>query len=145
MPEPSPSNAAEFCRWLEKVTHWRKWVNENSEDAEGKKELAKAEKKWAKEVVRCLAEGVQPEEIQGVTEEGNVKEEDPDVAVDPEDKAQEEPNGLGDVVLVAEGVQRCRASEWLAGVKGGGEGSQGPVRLALQPSRPGWAATPGAG
>ena len=109
--------------------------------------MAKAEKKWAKEVAWCLAEGLQPEEIQGVKEEGNVKNEGPEVEVDPEDKAQaEEPKGSRDVVLVAEGVQRCRASEWLAGGggDGGGQGSQGSVRLALQPSRPGWATAPGA-
>ena len=67
MPEPSPSNVEELRRRLEKVTRWRKWINENAEDAHGKKELAKAEKKWAKEVARCLAERMRMEEIlQGV-------------------------------------------------------------------------------
>ena len=57
MPDPSPANAAELCRRLEKVTRWRKGVNENLEDAQGNKELSNAEKKCAKEVARCLAEG----------------------------------------------------------------------------------------
>ena len=96
------------------MTCWQKWVNENPEDAESKKELGKAEKKLAKEVAPCLAEGVQPEEIQVVKEEGDVNEEEP------EEEAKEESPGSRDVVLVAEGVQRCRASEWLAGVTGGG-------------------------
>ena len=116
MRESSPSNMAELRRRLEKVTCRRKLVNEKSEDAEGKKELGKAEKKWAKEVARCLAEGVQPEEIQGVKEEGGVTAEEPEVEVAPEEEAKEEPLGSADVVLVAEGVQRCRASEWLGGV-----------------------------
>ena len=142
VPEPSYFNVEQLHRRLEKVTRWRKWVNENPEDAEGNKELAKAEKKWAKELARCLAEGVQREEIQGVKEEdGNVKEEDPDVEVVPE---EEEAQGSRDVVLVAEGVQQCWASERLVGVTGGGgEGSEGPVRLALQPSRPRWSSPSG--
>ena len=78
-------------RRLQKVTRWRRWVNENPEDAEGKRELAKAKKKWEKEVARCLAQGMQPHEIQGVKEqEGNAMEEDPDVELDAGDKRQEE-------------------------------------------------------
>ena len=61
-PPPPPP---ELGRRLEKVTRWRKWVKDNAEDAEGKKELAK-------EVARCLAEEVYPKEIQGVKEEGDV-------------------------------------------------------------------------
>ena len=40
MPKPSPFNMEELRRRLEKVTRWPKWVNENPEDAESKKELA---------------------------------------------------------------------------------------------------------
>ena len=80
---PSPSNVAQLRRRLEKVACGRKWVNENPEDAEGKKELAKADKKWAKEVARCSAEGVQPQQMQGVKVEGDVKEEELEVEVDP--------------------------------------------------------------
>ena len=103
MPDPSPSNVEDLRRRLEKVARWQKWVKENPESSEGKKGLAKAEKKGAKEVARCVAEAVQQEDIQGVKEEeGNVKEEDRDVEV--EEAQEEEAKWSGDVVLVAEGV-----------------------------------------
>ena len=38
--------------------------------------------------------------------------------------------------MVAEEVHQCRASHWLAGVMGVGDGSKGHVPLALPPSRP---------
>ena len=78
--------------------------------------------------------------------EGDMKAEELQVEVDPEDKAQEEePKGSADVVLVAQGVQLYRASQWLAGVMGGVGGSQRPVRLALPPSLRGRAENPRAG
>ena len=96
MPQPSPSSMVQLRRPLEKVTRWRNRVSDNSEDAEGKKELGKAEKKWAKEMARCLVKGVQPEEMKGVKEEGDAKEEEPEVEVDPEEDAKEEAQGSGD-------------------------------------------------
>ena len=55
-----------------------------------------------------------------------MKEEQPEVKVDLEVKAQEEETkGSGDVVLVAEAVQRNRVTEWLAGVMEGVRATRG--------------------
>ena len=83
-------------------------------------------------------EGVQPEDIQGAKQEdGKVKEEDPDLEVDPPEKAaEEEAKGSGDAVLFAEGVQRCPASECLAAMMGGVRAARG---CAIGPSiKPPW-------
>ena len=94
-----------------------KWVKENPEDAEGKKELAKAEqvgKGGGAVLGKGGAAGGHP------WCEGGGRECEGGGSGRGGGKAQEEEaKGSRDVVFVAEGVQRCRASEWLAGVMGG--------------------------
>ena len=93
MPEPSPSNGG----LAPPAGEGDPLAEVGQGESGGRRGQEGFEKKWAKEVARCLAEGVQPEDIHGVKEaEGNVKEEDPNVEV--EEAQEEEAKGSGDVV-----------------------------------------------
>ena len=72
------------------MTCGRKWVKKNPKDAEGKKELTKVDMKWVKVMARCPAKGMQLQEINSVNEEGDVKDEEPEVEVEPEMEVKDE-------------------------------------------------------